>query len=48
MVQAFFIYYSASFSRKYDIIYFNAIAFCIHALAQNIFAIPHNLERLNQ
>ena len=32
MVQAFFIYDSASFSWKYDIDYFNALAFRIHIL----------------
>ena len=48
MVQAFFIYDSASFSWKYDIHYFNALASRTHALAQNVFSISQRLERLNR
>ena len=47
MVQAFFIYDSASFSRKYEINYLNAVASRIHASAQSIFATSQHLERLN-
>ena len=48
MVQAFFIYDSASFSWKYDIHYFNALASRIRALTQNVFAVSQHLERLNR
>ena len=48
MVQAFFIYDSASFSWKYDIHYFNALAFRTHALTQSVFATSQRLERLNR
>ena len=48
MVQAFFIYDSASFSWKYDIGYFNALASRIHVSTQNVFAVSQNLERLNR
>ena len=48
MVQAFFIYDSASFSWKYDINHFEANALVIHASVLNVFSIYHNLERLNR
>jgi hypothetical protein len=48
MVQAFFVYDLASFSWKYDIDCFNAVASGIHALTQNVFAVSHRLERLNR
>ena len=48
MVQAFFIYDIASFSWKSDIHCFNAVAFRIHALAQNVFSVSQHLERLNR
>ena len=48
MVQAFFIYDSASFSWKHDIRYFNALAFRIRALTQNVFTVSLHLERLNR
>lgn len=48
MVQAFFIYDSASFSWKYDIRCFNALASRIHVLTQSVFAASQHLERLNR
>jgi hypothetical protein len=48
MVQAFYIYDSASFSWKRDIHYFNAVAFRIHVLTQSVFAASQHLERLNR
>ena len=49
MVQAFIIYDDiASFSWKYDIDCFNAVAFRIHASTQNVFSVSHHLERLNR
>ena len=48
MVQAFLIYDSASFSWKYDIDYFNALASRIHVLTQNVFTVSQHLERLNR
>ena len=48
MVQALFAYGSASFSWKYDIDCFNAVASRIHASTQNVFAVSHHLERLNR
>ena len=48
MVQAFFIYDSASFSWKYDIHYFDAVTSRIHASTQNIFSVYQHLERLNR
>jgi len=48
MVQAFFIYDSASFSWKYDIHYFDALASRIHVLTQSVFSASQHLERLNR
>ena len=48
MVQALFVYDSASFSWKYDIVCFDAVASRIHASTQNVFAVSHHLERLNR
>jgi hypothetical protein len=49
MVQAFIISDDiASFSWKYDIDCFNAVAFRIHASTQNVFSVSHHLERLNR
>ena len=48
MVQAFFIYDSASFSWKSDINYFGAVAPPIHASTLNVFTIYLRLERLNR
>jgi hypothetical protein len=48
MVQALFVYDSASFSWKYDIHNFDAVASRIHASTQNVFAVSHHLERLNR
>ena len=48
MVQAFFIYDSASFSWKYDIHYFDTVVSRFHALTQGVFAAYLHLERLNQ
>ena len=48
MVQAFFIYDSASFSWKHDIHYFDAVASRIRVLTQNVFAVSQHLERLNR
>jgi hypothetical protein len=48
MVQALFVYDSASFSWKYDIDCFDAVASSTHALAQNVFSVSHHLERLNR
>ncbi len=48
MVQALFVYDSASFSWKSDIDCFDAVASRIHALTQNVFTVSHHLERLNQ
>ena len=48
MVQAFFNYDSASFSWKYDLDHFSAVALCIHVLTLNVFSIYHCLERLNR
>ena len=48
MVQAFFTYDSASFSWKYDIHYFDAVASRTHVSAQNVFSVSQHLERLNR
>jgi hypothetical protein len=53
MVQAFFImkidfYNIASFSWKYGIDYFDALASPIHALTQSVFTTYQHLERLNR
>ena len=48
MVQAFFIYDSASFSWKSDVAYFNTVVFSIQVLTQNVFAISQSLEQLNR
>ena len=48
MVQALFVYDIASFSWKYDIDCFDAVASRIHASTQNVFAVSHHLERLNR
>ena len=48
MVQAFFIYDSASFSWKSDIHYFDALASRIHASTQGVFSTSQHLERLNR
>jgi hypothetical protein len=48
MVQALFVYDSASFSWKYDIDCFDAVASRIHASTQNVFSVSHHLERLNR
>ena len=48
MVQALFIYDSASFSWKYDIDCFDAVASRYHALTQNVFSVSQYLERLNR
>jgi hypothetical protein len=48
MVQAFFVYDSASFSWKCDIDCFNAVASRTHASTQNVFAVSHHLERFNR
>ena len=48
MVQAFFIYDSASFSWKYDIYYFDAVASRFNVSIQNVFAVFQHLERLNR
>jgi hypothetical protein len=48
MVQAFLIYDSASFSWKYDIHYFDALASRIHVSTQSVFAASQHLERLNR
>ena len=48
MVQASIIYDSASFSWKYDINHFDALASRIHASAQSVFAASQHLERLNR
>ena len=44
----FFIYDSASFSWKYDIHYFDALASRIHVSTQSVFAASQHLERLNR
>ena len=48
MVQALFVYDSASFSWKYDIDCFNTVVSRIRALTQNVFAVSQHLERLNR
>jgi hypothetical protein len=48
MVQALFIYDSASFSWKSDIDCFNTVVSRHHVLAQNVFTVSHNLEHLNR
>ena len=48
MVQALFIYDSASFSWKSDIDCFDAVASRHHASTQNVFSVSHHLERLNR
>ena len=48
MVQAFFIYDSASFSWKSDIHYFDTLASRIHASTQGVFSTSLHLERLNR
>ena len=48
MVQVFFIYDSPSFSWKYDIHYFDAVASPIHASTQSVSATSQHLERLNR
>jgi hypothetical protein len=48
MVQALWIYDIASFSWKSDIHCFDTVVSGIHALAQNVFAVSHHLERLNR
>ena len=48
MVQALFVYDIASFSWKYDIDCFEAVASRTHASTQNVFAVSHHLERFNR
>ena len=48
MVQALFIYDIASFSWKYDIHCFNAVASRTHASTQNVFSVSQHFERLNR
>ena len=48
MVQAFFIYNITSFSWKFDIHYFHALAFRHHVLTQSVFSTSQHLERLNR
>ena len=48
MVQALLVYDITSFSWKYDIDCFDAVASRTHALTQNVFAVSQHLERLNR
>ena len=48
MVQAFFVYDLASFSWKYDLPCFNAVASPGHVLTQNVFSVSLRLEHFNR